>query len=66
MLCFICVSRGVEEFWFGDSQIYEPANMNKSRKHYTVYNAIDTAAIAQTVNTADKTKSKGYEYEGRP
>lgn len=64
---FICVSRGVEEFWFGDSQLFEPANVNKSRKHYTVYNAIDTAAIAQAVNTSDKTKIKrDMHIEDRP
>ncbi|HQQ88252.1 MAG TPA: glycosyltransferase family 4 protein [Smithellaceae bacterium] len=65
--CFICVSRGVEEFWFGDSQIFDPANINKSRKHYTVYNAIDTAAITQAIKTTDKTKIKrDMKIEGRP
>ena len=64
---FICVSRGVEEFWFGDSQIFDPANINKSRKHYTIYNAIDTAAIAQAIKTTDKTKIKrDMNIEGRP
>lgn len=64
---FICVSRGVEEFWFGDSQVFDPANVNKSRKHYTVYNAIDTKAIAQVINTSDKTKIKReMNIEGRP
>lgn len=63
---FICVSRGVEEFWFGSSQIFDPANMNKNRKHYTVYNAIDTAAITQAVKTADKSKiKKDMNIEGR-
>lgn len=64
---FICVSRGVEEFWFGDSQIFDSSTVNKSRKHYTVYNAIDTSAVKQAVNTADKTKIKrDMNIEGRP
>ena len=64
---FICVSRGVEEFWFGESQVFDPANGQKSRKHYTVYNAIDTAAIAKVVNTTDKAKiKKDMNIEGRP
>ncbi len=56
--CFICVSRGVEEFWFGDSEIFDPANVNKSRKHFTVYNAIDTVAIANAISAVDKHKMK--------
>jgi len=64
---FICVSRGVEEFWFGSSQIFDPANVNKRRKHYTVYNAIDTTAIAQAVIASDKTKIKrDMNIQGRP
>lgn len=60
LLCtrFICVSRGVEEFWFGDSEIFDPANANKARKHFTVYNAIDTVAIANAVSAVDKNKMK--------
>ena len=55
---FICVSRGVEEFWFGDSAIFDPANVNKNRKHFTVYNAIDTVAIAKAISAVDKHKMK--------
>jgi L-malate glycosyltransferase len=55
---FICVSRGVEEFWFGDSEVFDPATANKSRKHFTVYNAIDTVAIANAVSAVDKHKMK--------
>jgi glycosyltransferase involved in cell wall biosynthesis len=55
---FICVSRGVEEFWFGDSEIFDPANVNKGRKHFTVYNAIDTVAIANAISAVDKHKMK--------
>ena len=55
---FICISRGVEEFWFGDSEVFDPAFVNKSRKHFTVYNAIDTVAIANAVSAVDKHKMK--------
>ncbi len=55
---FICVSRGVEEFWFGNSEIFDPANVNKYRRHFTVYNAIDTSDIANTVNAVDRSKMK--------
>ena len=55
---FICVSRGVEEFWFGDSEIFNSANVNKGRKHFTVYNAIDTVAIANAVSAVDKNNLK--------
>ena len=55
---FICVSRGVEEFWFGDSEVFDPDNVNKGRKHFTVYNAIDTVAIANVVSAVDKYKMK--------
>lgn len=64
---FICVSQGVEKFWFGDSQIFEPGNAQNNRKHYTVYNAIDINAIAKAINTTDKTKIKrAMDIEGRP
>ncbi len=63
---FICVSRGVEEFWFGSSQIFGPADVNSSRKHFTVYNGIDTIAIAQAVRTTDRAKiKKDLNIEGR-
>ena len=55
---FFCVSKGVEEFWFGDSELFDPANVNKGRKHFTVYNAIDTFTIANTVNAVDRHKMK--------
>lgn len=55
---FICVSRGVEKFWFGDSAIFDPLTVNKGRKHFTVYNAIDTVAIANVLSAVDKHKMK--------
>lgn len=60
LLCnrFICVSRGVEEFWFGSSQIFDLRNIDKSRKHFTVYNVIDTDVIYDIVQKVDKNKKK--------
>jgi glycosyltransferase involved in cell wall biosynthesis len=55
---FICVSRGVEKFWFGDSEIFDPVTANKGRKHFTVYNAIDNVAIDKAVSAVDKHKMK--------
>jgi glycosyltransferase involved in cell wall biosynthesis len=40
---FICVSKGVEEFWFGSSMLFDKKNFSKNRKHYTIYNAVDMA-----------------------
>jgi glycosyltransferase involved in cell wall biosynthesis len=64
---FICVSRGVEEFWFGNSAIFDPSTVNKSSKHFTVYNAIDTAAIGQVASGIDRHKMKeALGIAGRP
>jgi L-malate glycosyltransferase len=52
--CFFCVSRGVEDFWFGDSLVFEPNNILKGRRHYTIYNAIDVAHIKTIVAGANR------------
>jgi glycosyltransferase involved in cell wall biosynthesis len=64
---FFCVSKGVEEFWFGNSKILNPANINRGRKHFTIYNAIDISKIEQivsNVNCQELKKSLGI--DGRP
>lgn len=43
---FLCVSRSAEESWFGDSALFDPELFKKGRKHFTVYNAVDTERIA--------------------
>jgi glycosyltransferase involved in cell wall biosynthesis len=55
---FICVSRGVERFWFGDSELLDPLAGSIRRKHLTVYNSIDAAAIADAVDAIDKPREK--------
>jgi L-malate glycosyltransferase len=64
---FFCVSKGVEEFWFSDSEVFDPDNVNKCRKHFTVYNAVDTARIDAIVSAVDKSKLKAlHKIAGQP
>jgi len=51
---FFCVSKGVEEFWFGNSEVFNPENINRKRKHFTIYNTIDIPKIDQIVNNVDR------------
>ena len=46
---FLCVSKSVEESWFGDSELFDPDQPQLKRKHCTLYNAVDTAHIAREV-----------------
>jgi glycosyltransferase involved in cell wall biosynthesis len=50
---FFCVSKGVEEFWFGSSQVLDPARIDNSRKHYTIYNAVDIEKIEKVIDKTD-------------
>ncbi|OGV25863.1 MAG: hypothetical protein A3F18_02800 [Legionellales bacterium RIFCSPHIGHO2_12_FULL_37_14] len=43
---FICVSKGVEDFWFGSSAVFDANKHPKRRTHFTIYNAVDPASIA--------------------
>jgi glycosyltransferase involved in cell wall biosynthesis len=55
--CFTCVSEAAEKSWFGDSFLLNPPHSNNStvRKHLTIPNAVDIAAIdkAHTEKTQD-------------
>lgn len=51
---FFCVSKGVEEFWFRSSQVFDPAKIVIGRRHYTIYNAVDTEKITRTIKGTDK------------
>jgi len=44
LLCnaFFCVSQSAEKSWFGTGEIFDPENINRSRKHFTIYNTVDT------------------------
>jgi glycosyltransferase involved in cell wall biosynthesis len=50
---FFCVSKSAEESWFGDSEILNPQNVNRKRKHFTIYNAVDVSAIAHAVGSVN-------------
>lgn len=51
---FFCVSKAAEESWFGSSEVFEPKNANRHRRHYTVYNAIDAVFIDKAVAHVDR------------
>ncbi len=53
---FFCVSRSVEESWFGNSELLDPLNFNKCRTHFTIYNAIDVDKVRQQVEGGYKEK----------
>jgi len=50
---FFCVSKSAEESWFGNSEVFNPQYMNRKRKHFTIYNAVDSSIINQPVNSID-------------
>ncbi len=56
---FFCVSKGVEEFWFGSSELFDSMTADKKRKHFTIYNAVDTVKIAQIVAQANSEGLRG-------
>jgi len=51
---FFCVSKAVEESWFGNSKVFEPENAECHRRHYTVYNAVDAISIDKAVSRVDR------------
>ena len=55
---FFGVSKGVEEFWFGDSEVLDPEDPNNKRKHFTIYNAIDVDKIERIVSDVDREELK--------
>lgn len=50
MFCdaFICVSRGVEEFWFGTSEVFD-AQSQRGRRHFTIYNAVEVQEVESAI-----------------
>jgi glycosyltransferase involved in cell wall biosynthesis len=55
MLCttFFCVSKGVENFWFGNSAFFTTDDLKRRRKHYTIYNPVDIHQISTIVEKTD-------------
>ena len=55
---FFCVSKDVEEFWFGSSQVFDPEQPQRFRKHFTIYNTVDIEKIVSINDTVDKQELK--------
>jgi len=51
---FFCNSLAVEKSWFGNAELYRSESA-KLRRHFTIYNAVDTVAIGTAVSGADRT-----------
>jgi glycosyltransferase involved in cell wall biosynthesis len=64
---FFCVSKGVEEFWFGKSKVFDPEHTQYGRKHFTIYNGIDAEKIREVVRGVDREIAKeALDIAGRP
>jgi L-malate glycosyltransferase len=64
---FFCNSRAVEESWFGDSRIFSTAMPDRKRRHYTIYNAVDTDTITGKISETDTRALKdSLGVSGRP
>jgi glycosyltransferase involved in cell wall biosynthesis len=50
---FVCVSKAVEESWFGDASIFDRAAFTKGRKHFTIHNGVDVAHLQQMAKLVD-------------
>jgi glycosyltransferase involved in cell wall biosynthesis len=55
---FFCNSRSVEESWFGDSQVFDPNEIDSNRKHFTIYNGVDVDGIKKMGKEVNKDKIK--------
>ncbi|MFC1867390.1 glycosyltransferase family 4 protein [Thermodesulfobacteriota bacterium] len=51
---FFCVSRSVEESWFGESEVLDPKSVKAGRKHFTIYNAVDFTGIEGITQSVDR------------
>jgi len=51
---FFCNSKSVEKSWFGDCQILDPEKIDVMRKHFTIYNGVDSDRIEGIVKQTDK------------
>jgi len=47
-LAFFCVSRAVEDSWFGSSAVFSVESAAQGRRHFTIYNGVDTVASNDT------------------
>ena len=49
---FFCVSKSVEESWFGDSVLFDPSSVGK-RRHFTLYDCVDVEQFAHGADQVD-------------
>jgi glycosyltransferase involved in cell wall biosynthesis len=64
---FICVSQGVERFWFGNSHLFQPGKPVNDRKHFTIYNAVDVEKIERIIGNFERQQLKhNLGITGRP
>ena len=47
---FFCVSQSAEKSWFGDSTLWSQDAAKNGRKHFTIYNGVDSERIERIVN----------------
>lgn len=52
---FFCVSRSVEESWFGSSEIFDDVDIHHGRRHFTLYNGVDTVRLGRLAQDNLKT-----------
>ena len=48
---FFCVSRAVEQSWFGDSALFDFSSVGK-RRHFTLYNCVDVERFSDAASQA--------------
>ena len=48
---FFCVSRAVEQSWFGDSALFDLSSVGK-RRHFTLYNCVDVERFSDAASQA--------------
>lgn len=55
---FFCVSRSVEESWFGSSKPLSPHVVKQRGNHFTLYNAVNIDRIEQVIGETDPVQVK--------
>lgn len=56
LLCrvFLCVSQTVEKSWFGSSEVFTARSLGHGRKHFTIFNAVNSGKIENLTNAEMK------------
>lgn len=63
---FLCVSKSAEESWFGNSAFFDAQLYSIGRKHFTIYNAVDTELIAREAGSVNVAKLRlSLDLEGK-